>query len=533
MNQAYPDISKMKDLRVALACPPMLVAVDSWKYAPYHKWKFNFSHDNYGYSGSNLGIAYIASELRKHGVRVLLTDGYLQDLDYDEQAKLINNFKPHLIGITVMSNVNIGDAKGLAYAIQNLRCNAPIILGGHYPSVNPQRLFEEVPQAIAIGCSDGEWIMKEICKAICDRRPLDEIPYLILRNNTNNCIRKQELPSLDSYGSPSRDTLEEEVKLGFVPGISSSRGCSNRCLFCAPTLYQKMFSIDHWRSRSPENVVHEIEGLINNEFVKRYKYVDLNFLNGKAGQKRAKEIAVILNQRNIRIPFMFDARVDCLNYNVLDSLKKVGLWGVYLGIESCSQDQLNRFGKMTTVNQNDKAIFLIKKLNLNLLPGTITFDPWATPEEIYSSIRYLHQIGGFNIYRFARGIIPREKTVIFEKYKQEGALITTEWDYTIRCFNKDVQRFFEVIQYLAEQSFLLERDLHKQVTYKYSITDLPDKYRRIFKEMEEKLKKTLYLMTKDCADCVLNNRPFTKSNFETVLKDVRNLFISQLGAMNI
>ncbi len=59
-------------------------------------------------------------------------------------------------------------------------------------------------------------------------------------------------------------------------------------------------------------------------------------------------------------------------------LKKAGLDSVILATDNFSQPVLDRYKKLTTVEQNIESVRILESLDIDVYLGLILFDPWTT-----------------------------------------------------------------------------------------------------------------------------------------------------------
>ena len=92
----------------------------------------------------------------------------------------------------------------------------------------------------------------------------------------------------------------------------------------------------------------------------------------------------LFKENNMVIPFSVTAcaRDIIRMQSLLTELKSIGLYKVFIGAESFVQRQLDFYNKNITVEENIKAIHIIKEVNLELSLGLIAFDPDVTLDEV-------------------------------------------------------------------------------------------------------------------------------------------------------
>jgi anaerobic magnesium-protoporphyrin IX monomethyl ester cyclase len=114
-----------------------------------------------------------------------------------------------------------------------------------------------------------------------------------------------------------------------------------------------------FRSRSPENVVDEIE-----ELVHKYQIMDMGFMDDTfmLNKRKANNIADEIKVRDLDVSFVASSRVDMVDQNLLQNLKSSGMKTLYYGVESGSQQVLNLMEKGITLKQAEDAVKSAKNL---------------------------------------------------------------------------------------------------------------------------------------------------------------------------
>ena len=113
--------------------------------------------------------------------------------------------------------------------------------------------------------------------------------------------------------------------------------------------------IDHgekFRSRSPENVVDEIEELVHYH-LRDIAFMDDTFMLNK---RRAGLIADEIKERNLDVSFVASSRVDMVNKDLLFKLKNAGMNTIYYGVESGPPRILNLMKKDIDLKQAESAV---------------------------------------------------------------------------------------------------------------------------------------------------------------------------------
>jgi anaerobic magnesium-protoporphyrin IX monomethyl ester cyclase len=202
---------------------------------------------------------------------------------------------------------------------------------------------------------------------------------------------REPISNLDSLPFPYRYCFEIFKGRGVATYVLASRGCYGECTFCYLNQFYAEESL--WRGRSPENVINEICHLYR-EYGERYFYfADANFFGpGRKGKNRVCELARLIIDTDIKINFGIECRVNDIEDEVISMLVRAGLRDVFLGIESGNQNSLERFRKNTTVEDNKRAINILRRYNIEPNCGFIIFEPDSTLEDIRENFEFLKEM---------------------------------------------------------------------------------------------------------------------------------------------
>lgn len=176
--------------------------------------------------------------------------------------------------------------------------------------------------------------------------------------------------------------LPERQRTDFV---MTSFGCRFPCSFC---LVQQFYR----ELRRPvryvgiDTVVADVAQRVEDEIY----FTDLTFT--MAPKKRLKALAAALAQAGIRKSYTIDTRADCLDEEIVDLLAELNVTRVKIGIEGGTQDMLNAFNKRTSVDDNERAVALLKARGIQvftylLIGGSVTAEDYEVTR------RYIERLG--------------------------------------------------------------------------------------------------------------------------------------------
>lgn len=431
-------------LRIALINPPFITALD----IP--------SRDSI-YKEEDLTIGLLAAVLRQHGHDTLILDCQLDNLNIDRTIGRLKSYQPDIVGLSIkFLSSNLIGGMLLAKAIRVQFKHLPIIVGGHTATLSFESILWETPGIDCIVLGEGENTLLDLIEHISARNSFDDV--LGIAYCENGTIIKNPpralIEDMDTLPFPERDYLHKSISYkSKAASIITSRGCPFDCAFCSvKSFYKQNHESKSWRGRSPENIVAEIEYLVKNYDIRFIGFPDDNFLGFRKEERegRVSQFVNELNRKQIKITFSLTLRADSVNKDLLQTLKEVGLRSVNLGIESGCQSVLDRLNKKTTVEENQKALEIIKNLNLHCTTSYIMFDPFARIDEIKETIKFIKSAHWpemrLDFTRFLNALVPYPGTPIKKTLKDAGLLrdVYIKLDYQ----DKGMPGFFYTTDYL-------------------------------------------------------------------------------------
>ncbi len=316
----------------------------------------------------NLGI--LAAYLEKNKIQVKIIDQLAGQNVYQELEK----FSPQIVGITATTPVVVRAYKIADFCRKN---KILTVMGGVHASVLPEKALEHADIVVK---GEGEAAILKI----------------IEQNIRSGIIQAPFIKDLDEIPPPARHLMQmefylrtkdriQESYLYFVPlhsrtaAMLVSRGCPYRCAFCHNTWRGLPF-----RFHSPKRVISEIKALKKNYGITHLFFIDDNLFINKLW---LEEICRLMIKNNVDVIWGCNARVDNLDLQTLQIMRRAGCRQLTFGFESGSQRILDILKKGTTVKQNKNAIEFCKRAGL-LATGTFMI---GNPTETIRDIRLTQQ----------------------------------------------------------------------------------------------------------------------------------------------
>lgn len=360
------------------------------------------------YNGLNLGIDYIASFLNRNGHEAIIYNAdFYDDSHYLDQRGLFESFnqykiilddlshpiwkevrevikdvKPDFIGIKMYTGT-FKSAQHVAEIAKESNPAMKIIVGGTHPTLDPIGTIKTGYYDYVVR-GEGEYTVLDIVSGV-DVRQIKGITFkdkdgAIINNEDRGFVEE-----LDSLPFPERDKLYSGNGKIDVGAIITSRGCPFQCTYCASSqIWDKKV-----RYRGVDNVLEELEYMVKCKGVSLIRFQDDTFTLNK---KRAIEILEGILSKGLKIKWTCDTRIDKLDKEILQVMKKSGCIRVKVGVESGSDEVLKRIKKGLSVEQIRKAVEMIKEVGIPLTVYFMIGFPGETDDDVRKTIRFADEI---------------------------------------------------------------------------------------------------------------------------------------------
>lgn len=387
-----------------------------------------------------LGPAYLAAMLNRAGASV---EAYCMDVFHftnDQLAEHLEKNNYDLICLGFMAARFRETVVDLCEAINKNKKNAWLVLGGHGPSPIPEYMLKKTgADVIAIG--EAENTILDLLKCKISGGNLAEVKGIAyLENNElrltgpNKLVTNlDEIPfplweifPMDKYTTCSQMYNQKPEEKSLV--MITSRGCVNRCNFC----YRMEKGI---RARSIKNVIAELKILKDRYGVNCLFFQDELFVFSK---KRLLDLEQALKKADLKIKFLCDARVDIMDKEIVEILKRCGCQFICIGFESSDDRVLKLMNKNTTVEQNIKTLELIKKsggvgLGLNFIWNNLGDDE----RTLRRNVELIKKYNTYYQCRTIRPVTPYPGSDLYYKLIEAGKLKGPE-DFFDKFKNSDL-----------------------------------------------------------------------------------------------
>jgi radical SAM superfamily enzyme YgiQ (UPF0313 family) len=334
-----------------------------------------------------LGLLYIAAYLEKHASHdITVIDSQVEGLDYESLTERIRSVNPDIAALTAMTMTLIDVTKTIAI-IKDINKNIRVVLGGPHVHLFPAETIN-LDNVDFLILGEGEIAFKELLDNIDNLSGLKKTPGLVFKKDDTivNTGRQPTIMDLNELPFPARHLVPYEkytsllAKGDIVTTIFTSRGCPFQCAFCDRPHLGKAF-----RARSAGNVVDEIEECVKIG-IDEFLFYDDTFTVNK---KRVLDICNEIVKRKLDIGWDIRARVDTVDEEVLQHLKKAGCQGIHYGIEAGTEKILRILNKGITISKSRQIFDLTKKYSIPVLAYFMIGNPTETKEDILSTFEVM------------------------------------------------------------------------------------------------------------------------------------------------
>ncbi len=373
----------------------------------------------------NLGIGYLAATVRNHGYSVEVFD---IETNRDTLLQAAISKSPILIGFSLIFQFYIKRYRELIRFLRHNNINCHFTMGGHFPSLSYHQTLELVPELDSVVLFEGELTLAQLIDYLATGKDWQNVEGIAF-NSTEGVKTTPLRPlmkDLDLLPYPDRD-FKPMTTLGHaIMPLLASRGCARTCSFCSIQTFYRTAPGKIVRTRLPEKIIDEMKMLYEKQGTTIFLFQDDDFpLYGPVWQRWTKDFLSKLEKSGLpnNTIWKMNCRADAVDKVLFKEMKAAGLYVVYMGLESGNEEGLKTLHKEITVEQNLKAVEILKEIELPFEYGFMLFDPSSSFESIRANIGFLRTIvaDGLVPVTFCR-MLPYDGTAIKTELVQAGRL---------------------------------------------------------------------------------------------------------------
>ena len=344
-------------------------------------------------------------------------------------ARRISEVQPDIIGVTGGTTCFSPEALQSILLAKRLSPRSMIVAGGSHFTLVAKSILREVPEIDYILLGEGEESMVELVSLASegDWEGVKGIRGLAFSEDGEVVVNpiRPFIPELDALPLPAYHLIEVESDAYYwhgmgrrAFGLSTSRGCGDRCAYCSETAFWQ----GYWRARSGKRVVEEMAHL-NRLYGKTLLVFNENSFNWS--RKRVEEFLEELGKSGLKVHFWFQSRVKDIirDEDLLPEFKRLGLYEVMLGVESIDSTVLDRYEKRQNRDMAQKAINILRENGIMVM-ANVMFGDWFDSEETLREIfQFLKKQSDFLILTMTT---PLPGTPYYEESMEAGRIVETD-----------------------------------------------------------------------------------------------------------
>ena len=410
---------------------------------------------------------------KKRGYETKFKDYSLKNENVYDFLRDLRVYKPDFLVLNIASTTLEKDLSILTQARDLLEDTVVIVKGAIF-NFNSYAILQQYPEIDIALRGEIEPAFDEIIQ-YKDLKDVKGITYQIDEKIVSTSDRELS-DNLDYLPFLDRDLIDNSIYIR--PDIKKpqtiirvSKGCPNHCFFCLAT----PLNGKNVRYRSAELVLDEIRECVLKYNIRNFIFwSDLfNFDNGWV-----QRLCRLIIDSGLKINFSANTRVDTLDFETLQLLKKAGCTLLSIGIESGSQELLDKMGKRITLEQIEKAIDMINKARIQIYAYYVIGLPWETKETIEKTYKFAKKLNTqFASFYTATALLGTK----FYDYVKKNRLgeINYEKPYfipTVKSYSLTSEEIYKYNQKMNRDYYLRPSYILKMATNINSITKFKTYY---------------------------------------------------------
>ena len=342
-----------------------------------------------------IGLDYVGQALARHGFAVDLLDLCFAS---DWRAEIETYFRGHrplAVGISIRNTDDAyfasqdfflpGIGEIIAYVKE--RTDAPVVLGGVGYSLAPEEILRYCGGDYGIR-GEGEVAFPMLLERVSEGTDVEDVPGAVFRVDGEVRSTPPTCADLGDLSAQTRQLVDNPRYFsgGGQAGFETRRGCDRACIYCADPV-AKGHSV---RTRPAAYVADEIEALFS-QGVNCLHTCDCEF---NLPETHALHVCEEMVRRGLRekVRWYAYASPKPFSRELAALMKRAGCVGVNFGVDSGSDEQLNRLGRDHTVEDVRRAAERCREHGIVTMFDLLLGGPGETRESLRKTVRVMKEI---------------------------------------------------------------------------------------------------------------------------------------------
>ena len=333
-------------------------------------------------------LAVMASLARDAGLEPLVRDYPAMGGTRATYVADLASFRPGTVLINTTAHTIEEDMAALAIAREMLP-GVRTLARGESVSVLADAVMPGHHELDAILDGEPELTLLDILRGA----PFAEVAGLVWRDADGAVRRNAARPliePLDQLPLPAYDLLDLDLYRSpengrRIAAIYAQRGCPAKCIFCpAGSMFEYRV-----RERTVEHVVREIEECVTHHNVRDFLFHGDTFTLHK---RWLIDLCRAIVERGLDIRWGCNSRVDTIDDERADWMRRAGCWVVAFGFEHGDQQMLDQMKKGARAEKAFEAVDVCRRNGLKVHGFFVVGMPWETRSTLRTALDYARRI---------------------------------------------------------------------------------------------------------------------------------------------
>ena len=309
-----------------------------------------------------LSLAWVAAIAEKAGHKVILVDARTLKLSKEETLEILENFKPDIMGFMMTTYMFPDTLEWIRFLKSCLKIS--VVIGGYNLRIYPRESLSH-PEIDFGVVEHAFYTIPALLRELGRNNPnYENVPGLVYKKDGRIIVTPHpQKIDFDKFPNPARHLLPNELYAEFPTErrnftvMVTSLGCPFSCRFCEA-------GRTPYNPRSPKRVVDEMEECYYKYGIREIDIFDYEFTGIK---ERVLEICNLLKKKELDLTWACRSRIDTVDGELLQEMKKAGCSRIYFGLESGNQAILDSVNKGITLRQIRNTIGMCCDLGIKTL----------------------------------------------------------------------------------------------------------------------------------------------------------------------
>ena len=333
-----------------------------------------------------LGLLSIATYIKTNGHEVKLEDRCVNKSNIN---KLLDSFKPDIIGVSLMSSRGIIDATKVSQAAK--KRGIPVVWGGQMPSMQIEEVLASgFVDYVSYGEGEETWL--EMMNALEKGESFANIEGLAYKENDKTVItpcRKfadlGEFPVADYTLIDAPKYMQNYLGCKKMMYVYSSKGCPCRCAFCSNQSFHKSTH----RKRPNDIVLSEVKYLIDNYGVDGVYFSDELWCMKKSD---AVDFCQKIHDMKLDFHWGIEMRIGLLDEEEFQMMYDAGCRWILFGVETGSPEMQKIIHKNIDYSKIAPTFETLNRIGITTIASFILGFPEETVDQLRDTVKLLNTI---------------------------------------------------------------------------------------------------------------------------------------------